>query len=133
MNASLALHHISGPVCALCEEKLKLADPYLASWFRVSIKPQWLDAHVSWAFRDQHDQEEFYDDKRSDLHFPYSAHNKVPSQAIDLFQIDENNQGVWNGMFFAAINDMNHKNNFPIVWGAQYKDLGDYDHFQLKK
>jgi len=37
-----------------------------------------------WGFRNHEEQEEAYRNKKSKLRFPYSAHNRYPSRAMDL-------------------------------------------------
>lgn len=124
-------HHTSDPVCPLCEEKLATAHPDLATWFRTAVKPNYPDAHVSWGYRDQADQEAAFQDGKTKLHFPNSAHNKVPARALDLFQINAAGVAAWQPLFFAAISDRNKLDYPHIIWGGNWKTLGDGDHFEL--
>lgn len=126
-------HHTSDPVCALCEAKLAQADPYLATWFRDHVKPFHHDIHVSWSFRDATDQETAFRDGKTKLHYPDSPHNLLPSRAIDLFQLDASGHAVWCPRPFAALDAYNKTNCLSILWGGEFKSLGDYDHFQIKR
>jgi hypothetical protein len=100
-------------------------------WFNNHVKPNFKDAHVSWSYRDQASQEEAYNDKKSKLHYPQSAHNKTPALALDLFEINDKGQAEWNPSFFNALNQYNLDNNIKLFWGGKYKELGDFDHFSI--
>ena len=123
--------------CPSCEEKLKDAHPTLAEWFRKVVKPKFQDCHISWSFRDKVSQEQAFLDGKSDLHFPMSAHNKSDDQgnpcslALDLFRIDRNGMGCWEYGYFRDIANDAKANSEPILWGAVWPGLGDFDHFQL--
>jgi hypothetical protein len=124
------IHHTSDPSCPLCEEKLKTAHPDLVAWFKAAVKPKHPDAHVSWAYRDQAAQEAAFEDGKTNLHFPQSAHNKIPARALDLFEIVQG-QALWPPLFFAAISATNKLDYPNIIWGGTFKTLGDGDHFEL--
>lgn len=124
-------HHTNDAVCPLCEEKLASAHVYLQTWFRNVVKPKYPDAHVSWAYRDQAAQEAAFADEKTKLHFPHSAHNKIPARAIDLFQINSAGVAFWAPLFFAALSASNKLDYPQIVWGGTFKTLGDGDHFEL--
>lgn len=126
-------HHTSDPVCALCELKLAQADAYLATWFRDHVKPNHRDIHVSWSYRNATEQEEAVREGKSKLHYPDSAHNLLPSHALDLFQIDQAGHAVWDPGPLAALADYNRANQLSILWGGEFKTLGDYDHFQIRR
>jgi peptidoglycan L-alanyl-D-glutamate endopeptidase CwlK len=125
----MGLHHTADVLCPLCENKLTQAHPDLVSWFR-TVKSAHPDVHVSWSYRDQESQEAAFEDGKTKLHYPHSAHNELPSSALDLFEI-KNGDAVWDSAFFAALNSSN-KDGFPhILWGGRWKTLGDNDHFEL--
>ena len=123
----MSLHHSSDPLCPLCESKLTQAHPSLVQWCR-GVKAQYPNAHVSWAFRDEADQDQALAEGKTKLVWPNSAHNKTPAMALDLFQIDANGLGVWSPQFFVSL-----ANTLPntMKWGGRWKDLGDDDHFEL--
>ena len=124
-------HHNSDPVCPACADKLLMAHKDLHDWFIDHIKPNFPTAHISWSFRDQASQEQAYADHKSKLHFPYSAHNKMPALALDLFEILESGEGAWNPAFFASINKYNLDHGIQLKWGAHFRLLGDDDHWQV--
>lgn len=124
-------HHTSDAICPLCEYKLAAVDPTLQYWFRQHIKPNFPDAHISWGYRNETEQEQAYLDHKTRLHYPQSDHNKIPAKALDLFEINDAGQGVWNPGFFSAINDYNEDHGIELIWGAKWRSLGDNDHFAI--
>lgn len=126
------LHHIENVFhCPLCEAKLLQAHGDLVKWFHEVVKPNFPDMHVSCSYRDKEAQEAACQQGLSRLEYPKSAHNKLPSHALDLFQqID--GRGVWNPSVYGKLNDISMTKGYPLLWGASFKSLGDYDHFQLK-
>lgn len=128
---SLIPHHTSDPVCALCEEKLKLAHPELAKWFR-DVKSRHPDVHVSWSYRDQASQQEAFEEGKSKLQFPMSAHNKTPTLALDIFQIDDAGKPKWDPIFNAKLNEESLSLGYALRWGGNFKSLGDSDHFEIE-
>lgn len=73
---------------------------------------------------------------RSKLAFPLSAHNKSDDQgnpcamALDLFRLCSNGMASWEYKFCKDISE-----TLPdtMRWGGAWKDLGDYDHFELTR
>jgi len=131
----MAVHHTDDPVCELCLSKISTAHPYLQGWFK-RIKQKYPSVHVSWAFRDQINQEEAFKEGKSKLHFPLSAHNHTEktrpySLAIDIFQIDADGMARFSPLFCAKVNADNEEANEPLLWGGKWKKLGDMDHFQI--
>lgn len=126
----MSTHHTSDPVCPACEEKLTQAHDKLAPFFKY-FKSIYPDLHVSWSYRDKQSQEEAVKNHKSDLHYPKSPHNKLPALAIDVFQINEHGAGIWDGKFCAKLNKEQKAAGFDLLWGGEFKDLGDADHFQV--
>lgn len=130
-------HHNSDPTCPLCAEKIAEAHPEMRAWF-LDVKSRYPNAHVSWSFRCEEDQNQLVLDKKSRLSWPHSAHNQMEdgkpcSMALDLFQIDEDGVGRWSPLWFAKLNAENENNKLPIFWGGNWKTLGDNDHFELRR
>lgn len=115
-----------GVSCLSCEAKLKEADPFLADWFH-RAKVLFPDIHVSWSFRDQAAQQLAFTSGKSKLPWPRSKHNQMPSQAIDLFQIDHNGHAIFDPVLMAKV-----FNTFPrgVRWGGTFA-IRDNDHFEL--
>lgn len=121
--------HTSESICPSCEEKLKLAKQELIDWFH-DLKARNLSCHVSWTYRDQASQEDAIATGHSKLHFPQSAHNKMPAEAVDIFQINDKGQATWDPIFCAKVAQEIKDANLPIIWGGVFKSIGDADHFQ---
>lgn len=96
----MSLHHTSDPECPLCLDKISKATPVLQDWFKIHVKPNFPRAHISWSYRNETEQEQAFADHKSKLRYPYSAHNKIPALALDIFEIDENGEGLWAPTFF---------------------------------
>lgn len=130
----MSLHHNSDPSCPLCEDKLTRAHSDLVRWFQ-SVKFMHPDVHISWSYRGEQDQEQAFLDGKSKLHYPNSAHNKTDengnpcSRALDLFQINEDNQAIFNPGFYARLSSEEH--GVSVLWGGRWKTMGDYDHWQM--
>jgi len=128
-------HHTADPVCPLCADKLQMAVPELVAWFN-RIKAVYPNAHVSWSYRNQADQEQFFKDGKTQCHYPNSAHNKMQNGkpaalALDIFLIDEDGSARFPGLWYAKLNAENEQNREPILWGGRWKHLGDMDHFEF--
>lgn len=126
-------HHTSDLACPLCSAKLALAHPELAQWFSDIVKPLHADSHVAWSYRGPEDQEQAFKEGKSKCHYPDSPHNKKPAEALDLFQIDAAGRGIWVPKFFAALDAHNKAQGIDLLWGGEFKSLGDYDHFQIRR
>ena len=129
--------HQSGDVCPGCDSKLLTAHPDLQTWFR-ALKPQFLDAHISWAFRDEESQNQAFSDGKSKFKWPYSDHNHmengVPcSRALDLFELSPDYTALFPPGFYWRINEFNKQNYPGLLWGGQWKSFKDTDHFYLFK
>lgn len=129
------MKHEPGDKCPSCEEKLTQADPRLAAWFE-TVKARFKDAHISWSFRDEKSQDEAFAAGKSALKWPDSAHNHMEgsqpmAQALDLFQLSTQGNAIYNPGWFRAINEFSQ--GAGLVWGGQFRSLGDFDHWQLKK
>lgn len=130
------LHHEPGSTCPLCAEKLATADSRLITWFlkKKEIHPE---IHVSWAWRGQADQDRFFREGKTFLKWPESEHNHmehgVPcARALDLFCLTDKGQAIWDEAFFARLASECEKDGDPILWGGNFRKLGDGDHFQLR-
>jgi len=114
--------------CRKCNEILQSAHPALKDWF-YAVRSIHIDAHVSCAFRNEIDQNAAFNNGFSKVKWPKSAHNKIPSRAIDLFQLNENGKALWDGVWFARLwAKCQHKD---LIWGGSWKTFKDAPHFQL--
>jgi hypothetical protein len=128
--------HTRSKVCPLCEDKLSRAHPYLREWFTTKIKPKFPQAHVSWSYRGEADQNAFFAADKTKLRFPDSKHNatvdgKPCARALDLFELVDNGTARYSPAFFFSINQQNEHFGEPLKWGGTFKNFGDGDHFEL--
>jgi hypothetical protein len=126
------LQHLPGAICLECEEKLTQADPELRQWFR-NIKPRFPTAHVSWSFRDEADQDHCYALGTSPLKWPESLHNRLPSLAIDLFELQADGSALWQTPYFQRIAADPATKIFGVTWGGTFEKGKDPAHFELEK
>ena len=125
--------------CPGCVDRLTDADGALAGWFhsRRNAQPAIeLPMHVSWAFRDEQSQNEAVANHESKLPWPDSKHNvmingKPCSQALDIFQINEDNQAIFDPIFCTKLYYSSVRDLFRLRWGGEFKSLGDFGHFEL--
>ena len=112
----------------ISEERLLTCHPDIVAVCRELIKQ--MDVSVLCGRRTKEEQEAAYKAGRSFAHYPQSAHNRVPSHAVDLapYPIDWNNLARFKEMWlrFDAI-----MSNF--VWGGEFKRLKDCPHIEIKE
>lgn len=108
---------------------MKLAIEEMCRWFRV-MKTKYPNLHICCSYRDQQDQEAAFIAGTSHLHYPESKHNKMPSWALDVFQIDENGQAVFDKVFYTQLAADTLSDGHMIVWGGRWQTLSDKPHFE---
>lgn len=64
------------------QNKLNECDPNIIIFANEVLRVH--DCSVIWGYRDEDTQNEFFHAKKSTKKFPYSKHNRYPSDAIDL-------------------------------------------------
>lgn len=126
--------HQEGPECTGCEAKGKTALPYLFEWFKAKKRAN-PRLHISCASRGFDDQEAAFNSGASKLRWPWSAHNRrkpngePESWALDLFEIIDG-KAVYSPRTFATLNEENVASGEPLMWGGNFKSLGDACHFE---
>ncbi len=122
----------------ISEERLLTCHPDIVAVCRELIKQ--MDVSVLCGRRTKEEQEAAYKAGRSFAHYPQSAHNRVPSHAVDLapYPIDWNNLARFKEMWlrFDAIARVLRErgeimSNF--VWGGEFKRLKDCPHIEIKE
>ena len=127
--------HTHDLVCPSCEEKLLTAHEYIVNWF-THLKRELPTIHVSWAYRNQAEQDQYFGEGKTHARFPNSPHNqcdlsgKPCSRALDLFEIDKNGMAVFDRKIYEAISQKCIQQKDEIIWGGNFKSIGDADHFQ---
>lgn|SRR3990167_2317628 len=132
--------HRSGPICPSCSNKLEKAHHELLFWF-TWCKGMNANAHISWAYRGEKEQNEAFEKGLSKAQYPKSPHNHTDENgnpeayALDIFELTEENtarfekswyEKIWLETMEAGWDD--------IEWGGNFKtQKGDLNHFQLKE
>lgn len=98
------------------------------------------DFSVTCGHRGKADQEAAYKNGNSKVRWPNSAHNALPSNAVDLvpYPVDWNDIGRFKELaagFLAIANFMRELGiiKHEFVWGGNWRTLKDYPHFELKE
>ncbi len=127
--------HSRGAICDGCLKKLETTDQYLRLWF-IKLKISFPNVHICWAWRGEKDQRADFESRRSEKQWPTSKHNfmldgKPNSLALDLFQINDRNEAMFNPDFYLHIYNWSLDNGWKINWGGNYRVLKDCDHFEM--
>lgn len=98
------------------------------------------DFSVTCGHRGKSDQDAAYKAGNSKVRFPNSAHNKLPSMAVDIvpYPVDWNDIGRFKEMaaaFFAVANLLKERGEITheFRWGGNWRTLKDYPHFEVKE
>ena len=88
--------------------------------------------NVSVGHREQSEQDKAFKEGKSQLKYPQSKHNKIPSLAVDIYPI-ANNQIAWEKFdeLGVLIKETAKRLNIPITWGGDWK-MRDKPHIELK-
>ena len=98
------------------------------------------DFSVTCGHRGKVDQDAAYKAGNSKVRFPNSAHNKLPSMAVDIvpYPVDWNDISRFKEMaaaFFAVANLLKERGEITheFEWGGNWRTLKDYPHFEVKE
>ena len=116
---------------ATCHKDLRAVCDHLIKTF---------DFSVTCGHRGKADQDAAYKAGNSKVRFPNSAHNKLPSMAVDIvpYPVDWNDIGRFKEMaaaFFAVANLLKERGEITheFEWGGNWRTLKDYPHFEVKE
>lgn len=115
---------------------LSSCDKDLQRLFKEVVKEY--DCSILCGYRDVNAQTKAYNAGNSSLRFPYSKHNKLPSEAVDVvpYPVDWKNKDDFY-KFAAYVLNTAMKMNIRIKWGGFFyingKPFFDGAHFQLIK
>lgn len=128
------------------QKKLIECHPDLQLIFNAVI--EYMDCIVLVGHRNREDQERAVAEGKSQLHFPLSAHNKTPSNAIDVapYPIDWKDTDkfyFFGGFVLGTASRLKSQGKITtsIIWGGDWNGDGDlhnqklFDlvHFEIKK
>lgn len=121
--------HQDGISCPGCDDRLTEGCDVIKSIYG-AVKDKYPDMHCSWVHRNESEQDSAFARGESKLKWPHSKHNKLPSEAIDIFQIDQNGMAVFDPKFCNDVKKFLLSQGFDFKWGGDFKSLGDYGHFE---
>ncbi len=122
--------HLNSPSCPRCLELLKQACLPLQS-FANAFRAHNMDAHVSCAYRGSQAQEEAFQTGHSKAHFGESAHNTLPSSALDWFRLTQPNQASFDRIWFQDVLAPAAR-AYGLVYGGDWTVLKDWPHVEVK-
>lgn len=92
------------------------------------------DCSILCGHRGREEQSLAFREKRSKVMWPYSRHNSLPAEAVDVmpYPID------WDDIprierFAKSVKDYAKSVNVPVEWGGDWVTFKDYPHWQLPK
>ncbi len=111
-----------------CHEDLQI-------WLDIIIK--YYDCSVICGYRGKDAQDKAYDDTLSDLKFPQSKHNRIPSLAVDVVPYPLDWKDIQSfikfGNYALGVADTLYdigRIKHRLRWGGNWKKL-DYPHFEI--
>jgi hypothetical protein len=129
------VRHLNTPECPRCNAILKDAHPDLQAFAR-ELRKDNPDAHVSWAFRGEAEQNAFKAKGTSNATFGNSPHNFKPALALDWFRLTHTG-AHWDRPWFEFVLAPATR-AFGLEWGGDWngngkRDKNDWDaaHVQL--
>ena len=93
------------------------------------------DFSIICGHRNKEDQNKAFDGSYSQLEYPRSRHNKVPSEAVDIAPwID--GRVEWGNIFeyyymAGIIMAIAEKVGVELIWSGRWKSFKEYGHFQI--
>lgn len=130
----MRIRHSNDPVCTRCNKIMEEADSDLVYWFFI-MRSEFIDLHVSCAWRGEHDQNFYFKTGKSKVQWPNSKHNVMEngspcSKAIDVFRL-KNGMAEFRFEYYKQVSDFLKSQNAPILWGGDFKKFKDGPHFEL--
>lgn len=114
------------------EQKLNTCHSDLQRLFNAVILEY--DCAILCGHRGKEQQEKEFAEGDSKTHWPKGAHNKFPSEAVDVvsYPVDWNNKAEFY-KFAAFVLNKAHQMGIRVKWGGFFKNFFDGPHFQLVK
>lgn len=115
----------------LSKSRLVTCDPKLQDLAYAAIRLT--DFSVACGHRGEQEQNEKFAQGFSQLRWPHSKHNKMPSLAMDLipWPVDWGNIGRFQALA-KIVKAEAAKLGIAIEWGGDWKAFKDWPHYQLK-
>lgn len=101
---------------------------------------EYIDFSIICGHRGKKDQDKAYAEGKSKLKYPESAHNSLPSKAVDItpYPLNWEDIGAFkrlNGAFTVVAEYLYKTGQIKsrFEWGGSWKKLKDYPHYQIKE
>ena len=122
--------HTNTPNCEACEAKLRQVHRDLVIFVR-AVRGSHPDAHISCGYRGKADQEEAFNTGHSRAHYGQSAHNCLPSMAVDFFRLTQAGGASFDRPWFELVLAPVIK-AAGLVWGGDWQSIKDFPHCEMK-
>lgn len=111
-------------------QRLLTCDHRLQRLFGALIKE--IDCTVLCGTRDKDAQDAAFATGHSRLQWPHSAHNVIPSRAVDVMPVPLNWQDISRIKEFAVVvKEMAARLGIEVRWGGDYPHFKDFDHWEI--
>ena len=121
-------HSNDSKFCVLCSKKTDQVSGVLSFLF-AQIRDEFPDCHMSWGYRDEKQQQEQLEKGYTQVRFPGSKHNRVPAEAMDLFQLKDG-KAVFDKEYYEKVAKFVYTKTKNVKWGGSFKKP-DFPHFEL--
>ena len=113
-------------------EQLKTCDPDLQRLFNKVVEH--MDCTIICGYRNKEDQEAAFFAGTTQLHFPNSKHNQLPSIAVDVMPYPIDWRDTTKIHHFAGyVKGIADSLNINILWGGDWNSFVDLPHYELIK
>lgn len=114
------------------QNNLNACHPNLIELMEVALKSSPIDFSIICGHRDEEEQNKAYRDNKSDLKYPESKHNEIPSLAVDIAPYPINWKDINKFIELSEhIKKVAHDLDIPIWFGGDWKSRKDYPHYEL--
>jgi len=119
--------------------KLATCDPRLQMICHEAIKT--IDFTVIYGHRGKEEQDAAFKAKRTQLRYPHSKHNSMPSMAVDIAPVKYAGKRVWIDwadigafrLLADLVKEIAREQKTDIIWGGDWQSLKDFVHFEIRE
>jgi peptidoglycan L-alanyl-D-glutamate endopeptidase CwlK len=110
--------------------QLRTCDHRLREIFNEVIKVY--DCSIVQGYRGKEDQNRAFEEGKSQLRYPESNHNQLPSKAVDVIPYPSGYEDI--GEFFVLATHVfavANRLGYKVRWGGHWKSFKDYPHWEI--
>ena len=110
--------------------RIETCDPKLQVLFLEVVKHY--DCSILEGYRNKADQNRYFAEGKSQLQYPRSKHNQLPSEGIDVapYPIKWNDRDGWY-QFAGFVKGVASQLGVKVQWGGDWKTFKDFPHWEL--